>query len=88
MTVYRCTPLFREYAGEMSGILQQQGTLVTDKAGSYVRTSGGLMSDTAGWSPTRWLAWEVCADEIDSIAEALRVQATACRTRAAEEACA
>jgi len=88
MTVYRCVPLFREHTGQMGGILQQQGTLVTDAGGSHVRTSGGLMSDTAGWLPTPSEAWECCADEIDAIAETLRVQATACRTRATEEACA
>jgi hypothetical protein len=88
MTVYRCVPLFREHTGKMSGILQQQGTLVTDAGGSHVRTSGGLMSDTASWRLTPSEAWECCADEIDAIAETLRVQATACRTRATEEACA
>jgi hypothetical protein len=87
MTVYRCLPLFREHTGEMNGVLQQQGTLVTDSAGSHVRTSEGLMSDVIGWRPTPSEAWECCGLQIDHIADKLRLQATACRTRATEEAC-
>jgi hypothetical protein len=87
MTVYRCLPLFQEWTGEMSGILQQQGTLVTDKGGSHVRTSEGFHSDTIGWRPTPSEAWECCGVQIDQIADKLRTQATACRTRATEEAC-
>jgi hypothetical protein len=87
MTVYRCLPLFREHTGEMSGILQQQGALITDQSGSHVRTREGLMSDAVGWRPTPSEAWEHCAHQIDNIADKLRLQATACRTRSTEEAC-
>lgn len=87
MIVYRCLPLFSEYSGEMNGVLQQQGTLVTDAGGSCVRTDKGGVSDTVGWCPTPSEAWECCAARVDAMAETLRAQADACRVRATEEAC-
>lgn len=87
MIVYRCLPLFSERSGEMTGVLQQEGTLVTDACGSCVRTDEGGISDAASWSPTLSEAWESCASRVDLIAERLRVQAEVCRTRATEEAC-